>query len=138
METTFTCLRCVRALSGQNTPRQSSKIAQIASGARKLSSKSQQPPASRSILTKVEKDVFRERPRQASTAAVIVEQPDNFERHFQYPEYGDYRPSNRLSQDNLFHPFSQSSTPRIMPTVRIQCTDKHGSQPRPTTLRRRS
>ena len=128
METSFTCLRCVRALSGQNAPRTSSKLAQVASGARKLSSKSRPPAPSRSILNKIEKDAFRERPRQASTAAAPVEQPDN-ERPAQYQDYGEYRPSTRLSQDNLFHPFSQSPVPEMH--QRAFYTKNHAYCPHP-------
>jgi mitochondrial splicing suppressor protein 51 len=132
METTFTCLRCVRAISGQNTSRTSSKLAQVAAGARKLSSKSRQSPPSRSILTKIEKDAFRERPRAASTAAAPAEREDNFERAFQLPnyqEYGEYRPGIRLSQDDLFHPFSKSPVPEMR--QRALYTRNHAYCPHP-------
>lgn len=129
METTFTCIRCVRAISVQNAPRTSSKLAQLATGARKLSSKSQPPPP-RSILTRIENDVFKETPkRQASTATAPAEQPDNFERPFQYPEYGDYRPGLRLSPDDLFHPFSQSPVPEMR--QRALYTKNHAYCPHP-------
>ena len=115
MESSYTCLRCVRALHGQTAARSGTKIARIASGARKLSSKTQpSPPSSqRSVLSKVEKDAFRRPSRTASTAAAPAEQEDNFERHVQYPEYGEYRPRVLLRPNDLYHPFSKSPIPEM-------------------------
>lgn len=114
METTFTCLRCVRAISGQNARSSNSKIGQIAAGARKLSSRSNQPTPSRGVLTNIDRHTFRESPRHASTATAAAEQPDSFERQSNYPpEYGEWRSSIRLGKNDLFHPFSSSPIPEI-------------------------
>jgi mitochondrial splicing suppressor protein 51 len=114
MQLSYTCIRCVRAINGGQATRHGSKVAQIASGARKLSSKAKSTPSNRSVLSKIERDAFREPKRTAATATAAARRDDdNFERHNQLlhgepPQYGMYRPSIKLTQDNLFHPFSQS------------------------------
>lgn len=115
MESSFTCLRCVRSLHGHNATKSGRKITQIASGARKLGTKTnpQSSSSQRSILTKVERNAFQKPLRAASTATAPVQEEDNFERHVQYPEYGEYRPRIVLKPDNLFHPFSKSPVPEM-------------------------
>jgi mitochondrial splicing suppressor protein 51 len=113
MEPPFTCLRCVRALNGHGPIRSVRKAAQAVPSVRKSSSRSGPAPASRNILASLERDAFRKNTRLSSTAATQAEQPDNLERHWQYPEYGEYRPRTVLRKDNLFHPFSQSPIPEM-------------------------
>ena len=115
MQLSYTCMRCVRAINGGQVGRHSSKAAQIATaGARKLSSRTKSSPPTRgSVLSKIEKDAFRDNHRPASTAAASAPRDeDNLERHYQLPdvdsEYGLYRRSVQLPQHDLFHPFSKS------------------------------
>lgn len=136
MSLSYTCVRCVRAIHGGQFTRHGSKIAQVTTGARKLSSKSKSVQSSRSILNKIESDAFREQGRQASTAAAPAQQDeDNLERHFQYPEYGHYRPRTLLTQDNLFHPFSKSPIPEMR--ERAKLTKSHAYCPHPAHQRTR-
>lgn len=138
MSLSYTCVRCVRAINGGQVARHGSKLASAASGARKLSSKTKPAPASsRSILSRVENDAFREPRRKASSAATAsAEQPeDNLERHYQYPEYGHYRPRTLLTQDNLFHPFSKSPIPEMR--ERALFTKQHAYCPHPAHHRTR-
>ncbi|ETN45914.1 uncharacterized protein HMPREF1541_00095 [Cyphellophora europaea CBS 101466] len=136
MSLSYTCVRCVRTLNGGQLARHGTKAAQAATGARKLSSKTKPAQPSRSILSRIENDAFRERNRQASTAAApAAQQEDNFERHVQYPEYGHYRPRTLLSQDNLFHPFSRSPIPEMR--ERDLFTKQHAYCPHPAHHRTR-
>jgi mitochondrial splicing suppressor protein 51 len=136
MSLSFTCVRCVRAVNGGQIARHGSKIAAAASGTRTLSSRAKPPSPSRSILSKIENDAFRDTHRKASTAAAQAEQPeDNFERHSQYPEYGHYRPRTVLTQDNLFHPFSKSPIPEMRERARF--TKQNAYCPHPAHHRTR-
>jgi mitochondrial splicing suppressor protein 51 len=139
MEATFTCLRCVRAISRQSSRSSSSKIRIATAGARKLSSNSN-PPISKSSLSPPNNNNKKQRrslPRHASTAAAVAETPaDSARRATVYPpEYGEYRPSIRLSKNNLFHPFSSSPVPEIR--ERALFTKNHAYCPHPSHQRTR-
>jgi mitochondrial splicing suppressor protein 51 len=136
MSLSYTCVRCVRAVHGSQIARHGAKLVGAASGTRKLSSRSKPAPSSRSILSRIENDAFREKSRNASTAAAPADQlEDNLERHFQYPEYGHYRPRTLLTQDNLFHPFSRSPIPEMRERARF--TKQHAYCPHPAHHRTR-
>ncbi|RMD42745.1 hypothetical protein DV735_g2367, partial [Chaetothyriales sp. CBS 134920] len=127
VEPRFTCLRCVRTLNSSSSARPLRDAAQRIAGVRQSSSKS--AASSGSTLTKANKDAFHTSFRLASTAAAPVELPDNQERHWQYPEYGEYRPRRILQKDNLFHPFSKSPIPEMR--ERALYTKNHAYCPHP-------
>lgn len=135
MQLSFTCMRCVRAVNAGQVGRNGSKIVQIATRARKLSSRTKSSPPTRSILNSVERDAFREPHRTASTAAAPAIEEDNLERHNQLPhadrpsDYGLYRRPVRLGQNNLFHPFSESPIPEMR--ERDQITRENAYCPHP-------
>jgi splicing suppressor protein 51 len=136
MENSYTCIRCIRALSSsaitgsKSRPLPISLIARrsFAAASRKQSSDAR-PPRSR---TPPQQSSEQRKRRSAHTATAEVEEPDNFERHNQLPNsYAEYRahPRSILRPNNLFHPFSRSPIPEIR--QRAAFTKQHAYCPHP-------
>lgn len=135
METSYTCVRCCRALARSNNVAISQKVVHFKPlNKRSFSSTSQkyhQPvrlapnfKAERATAPKIIS-------RPSSQAAAPREEPDNFERHVQLPnDFVDYHPPRHiLRPDNLFHPFSESPVPQIR--QRALYTKQHAYCPHP-------
>src|SRR5436305_521200 len=114
MESTYTCLRCIRALGSSASIGAKTRRLQIPSITRRSFASSQnrlaetKPARARNIPPQ---NLEQRRRRSAHTATAQVEEPANFERHNQRPhDFGDYRAHAKtiLRPDNLFHPFSRS------------------------------
>lgn len=136
MESTYTCLRCVRALrSGAKfgSRVRSSQLVPITrrsfvATTRTQSADTKSPRSPNFDIQQAEK---RKR-RSAHTATAQATEPDNFERHNQLPnDYGEYRahPRTILRENNLFHPFSKSPVPEIR--QRAAFTKQHAYCPHP-------
>ena len=135
MESTYTCLRCVRALTSgvrlgsKVRPSQVVPLARRSFASSRTLSVDTKPPRPHNISTE---QTEKKRRRPAHTATARAEEPDNFERHNQLPnDYGDYRahPRTVLREDNLFHHFSRSPIPEIR--QRAAFTRQHAYCPHP-------
>ena len=136
MESRYTCLRCLRALSSVTRARtrcQADRIVSASdrsftSSARKRSITSRPPSSKQISYPKIKSRVGR----STRTATARAHEPDNFERHNIPPnEYGEYQahPRTVLRADNLFHPFSRSPLPEIRQLATF--TKQHAYCPHP-------
>jgi splicing suppressor protein 51 len=135
MEGLYTCLRCTRALASTTKQTTRSTLVQQFPKSRHFSSSSALNHAPSSIGKGINKSWdhgSKQLKRVASTSAVPLEEPDNFERHNIPPtDYGEWRAHGRtvLRPDDLFHPFSKSPIPEIRQRARF--TKQHALCPHP-------
>jgi mitochondrial splicing suppressor protein 51 len=119
MEGTYTCLRCVRALSGTARSRTASNLIKHAPNRRGLSTSSSlnrpQPIQSRSHLIVTPKSPARAASTAAASTSEDVEPETPVTRQ---NEYGAWRPPTRLGPNNLFHPLSKSPIPKMRQRAR--------------------
>lgn len=110
MESCYTCLRCVRALT--RTASQPSKRLRIANRGFSTSSRTQHA-VSKPQTSLITSTTSKQPSRLASTAAARASEQDDYQKRFAPTSYGEYRPPLVLRPDNLFHPFSLSPIPHI-------------------------
>lgn len=125
MESCYTCLRCVRALT--RTAGQSSKRIRTINRNFVASTRNQHTASkSQPLITST---ALKQPARLASTAAARSEEQDDYQRRYAPASYGEYRPPLVLRSDNLFHPFSSSPIPNIR--ERAKFIKQHAYCPHP-------
>lgn len=134
MESLYTCLYCTRALTRAPRAVPGKRVVRFVSGSQRRLT----PPSptqdgarsSRSPLQVIKSATSKPPTRLASTAAARVQEEDHVERqNIPSTDYGQYRPSILLNENNLFHPFSQSPIPQMR--QRAACTKQNAYCPHP-------
>ena len=133
MECSYTCLQCVRALSGAGRAAPGKRLAQSLISSRRFTAGARKGTIQPQLSARtIQTNGLNHSARVASTLATQAEEPDNFERHNIPPtDYGEYRahPRTVLRADNLFHPFSRSPIPEMR--QRAVYTKQHAYCPHP-------